>query len=120
MTLGQLIDSCVQDALPRFSGDGYPLQECDLQLYSWPQTWGDTAGGFPGIGGQTISGAQCVVVAWAYAEFAVYHDGRFAYFLTHPTEKFFQDLASLRLAGYSENWGKYIRQLKSDGLRSDL
>lgn len=107
MSLGELIDACTKDALPRFTKDDFPD---DVQVYSWPQTWGDTTCGFPGIGGQMISEAQCVVVTYAHAEYAVYHDGRFAYLIPHASDVFWEDFASHRLVGVRENWGKYIKR----------
>lgn len=53
-----------------------------LDVYSWPQTWGSTACGFGGIGGQAITGAQTLVVLYETEQdrlACVFHNGRFAY-----------------------------------------
>lgn len=52
----------------------------DCEVAMFPQTWGSTALGFDGVGGQAITSAYTVVVECVRTGFrAVYFGGRFAY-----------------------------------------
>ena len=50
----------------------------EVEIYSFPQTWGSTALGFGGIGGSAMTTAMTVVVI-SYGVAAVYFAGRHAY-----------------------------------------
>ena len=71
----------------------------DLSVYSmFPQTWGSTALGFGGIGGQAITSAYvCIIESNLIGCFAVYFGGRLAYVINRPNEKFMQDVAQQRM-----------------------
>jgi len=59
----------------------------------FPQTWGSTALGFGGIGGQAMTPAYTVVIESPYAGYLVYFGGRIAYNITRANEQFFKDIA---------------------------
>lgn len=71
----------------------------DLTVYSmFTQTWGSTALGFGGIGGQAITSAYvCVIESNLLGQFAVYFGGRLAYVIERPNTKFFEDIANQRM-----------------------
>ena len=66
---------------------------CDVTLYSFPQTWGSTALGFGGIGGQMITQAQTTVIMVSTTrEYgAVFFGGEFAYSIENVNEAFIKD-----------------------------
>lgn len=82
-----------------------------FMMYVFPQTWGSTALGFGGCGGQAITEAYTTVVemSWDYVNktddirglnlttsddriYAVFFDGKLAYICLNPNEQFFEDL----------------------------
>lgn len=64
----------------------------------FPQTWGSTALGFGGIGGQAITTAYTIVLHNTLdGQLAVYFGRRFAYKLKKATEKFAADVARQQL-----------------------
>jgi len=71
----------------------------DLTVYSmFTQTWGSTALGFGGIGGQAITSAYvCVIESNLLGQFAVYFGGRLAYVIERPNTKFFEDMANKKM-----------------------
>lgn len=71
----------------------------DLTVYNmFPQTWGSTALGFGGIGGQAITSAYvCVIGSNLVGDFAVYFGGRLAYVINRPNEKFWEDAHRCRM-----------------------
>lgn len=79
-TLTTQADS-VQAAVKQFLAVPEGEKVHDLQhfdLHSWPQMWGNTAGGFEGIGGasMTMENVTCIVRG---NRCCVYFGGRFAY-----------------------------------------
>lgn len=57
------------------------------------QTWGSTALGFGGIGGQAITSAYVTVIeSQLTGEYAVYFYARLAYVIKRPNEKFWEDV----------------------------
>jgi hypothetical protein len=71
----------------------------DLTVYSmFVQSWGSTALGFGGIGGQAITSAYvCIIESNLVGQFAVYFGGRLAYVIERPNEKFWEDRSSQRM-----------------------
>ena len=71
----------------------------DLTVYSmFPQTWGSTALGFGGAGGQAISSAYvCVIESNLVGGYAVYFGGRLAYVIDRPNELFIEHIARQRM-----------------------
>lgn len=96
------IDKCIDDALnmlsPQiftFETDDGPvtqsnssLMENECEIYVWPQTWGSTAGGFGGIGGQMITSSLTTVVIGPNQDACVYHGGRLAYKIDEISDHF--------------------------------
>ena len=105
------VDDCVEEARNRLKVAMPELpgfyQECEV--FSWPQTWSNTACGFGGIGGCAITKAQCVVVVGPEKDACVYHGGMFAYYIEDPNGKFWDDIANVRrhFPGAAENWQKF-------------
>jgi hypothetical protein len=71
----------------------------DLTVHNmFPQTWGSTALGFGGIGGQAITSAYvCVIESNLVGQYAVYFGGRLAYVIERPNSQFFTDVAGQRM-----------------------
>jgi hypothetical protein len=71
----------------------------DLTVYAmFVQTWGSTALGFGGIGGQAITSAYvCVIESNLLGQFAVYFGGRLAYVIERPNEMFMEHVARQRM-----------------------
>jgi aspartate aminotransferase-like enzyme len=63
----------------------------ELEIYSFPQTWGSTALGFDGIGGSAMTTALTVVVMHG-VEACVYFGGSFAYRIEDINEAFRADM----------------------------
>lgn len=82
----------------------------DVEIYSFPQTWGSTALGFGGIGGQAFTVAQttiCFEFLNSKEIASVYFGKRFAYKVENPNENFYDDLKIFRMAPVYER-GKYV------------
>ena len=75
------IDYSKEDPLYRFNID-------DFDIYIFSQTWGSTALGFDGLGGQVITKANtCVLVPEScHQDCFVYFAGRFAYSVPYSDE----------------------------------
>ena len=81
----------------------------DFELYTFEQTWGSTALGFGGIGGQMITSATTYVFIpmSVNQKCFVYFAGRFAYAVDY-SEKFMKDVLDCNMASVAES-GKYKR-----------
>lgn len=105
-SIGFEIAQVVKDAMGRFEMDKGAIVP-DTAVYSFPQTWGSTALGFGGIGGQAFTTAQTVVVVYrAYEnpiQTAVYFGGRFAYKVETPNNEFWNDLRSMNMGEVRES-----------------
>ena len=71
----------------------------DLTVYSmFVQTWGSTALGFGGVGGQAITSAYvCIIESDLVGQFAVYFSGRLAYVIERPNQKFTEDITNHKM-----------------------
>lgn len=56
------------------------------------QTWGSTALGFGGLGGQAMTSDYVVILESEQAGYCVYFGGRFAYRIAKPNEQFLEDV----------------------------
>lgn len=76
----------------------------DISVYAmFPQTWGSTALGFGGIGGQAMTPAYTVIVESNFTGgFCVYFGGRFAYRVKNLNQKFRDDVARRYMVAVSE------------------
>ena len=82
--------------------DGDILDICDFD-----QTWGSTALGFGGIGGQAMTQARTYVVEFnEYPKALVYFGGRFSYEADAGNRRFRDDVRQGRVAAVRES-GKY-------------
>lgn len=83
----------------------------DFDVYVFPQTWGSTALGYGGFGGQAMTSASTIVLYAQSANIArVYFGGeRLAYQIINPNRIFFEDLFAQRLVEKYKA-GKYKRE----------
>lgn len=72
--------------------------ESEIEIKMFPQTWGSTALGFGGIGGQAITSAYTVVVFGPMGDAVVYFAGRKAYHVARLNDKFASDCANANMA----------------------
>lgn len=81
----------------------------DITVFAmFTQTWGSTALGFGGIGGQAITTAYTIVLESEYGKgFCVYFGGRFAYRIQRPTPEFFDDVVHRRMVAVKEAHSRY-------------
>lgn len=93
---------------------GVKYDNPDLELIMFPQTWGSTALGFSGIGGQAMTGAYTTVVLDdCELYYSVFFGERLAYTIYDPAAAFFADLKSHKMKPVREA-GAYRRK-KSSG-----
>lgn len=62
---------------------------CEIDVFT--QTWGSTALGFGGLGGQAITSAYTVIVQGPNGDCCVYFSGRLAYHIKRPNNVFYED-----------------------------
>jgi len=94
---------------------GYDLYQkgvriSDFDLFTFVQMWGNTSGGFEGVGGCAMTNQRTYVFACidgACDICYVYFGGRFAYTVPY-SEKFMEDVKNQRVAGKS-SYGKYLK-----------
>ena len=81
----------------------------DFELHTFEQTWGSTALGFGGIGGQAMTSARTYVFIpmSINQKCFVYFAGRFAYAVDY-SEKFMKDVLNCNVASVAKS-GKYKR-----------
>lgn len=91
-----------------------PVYENDF--YMFPQMWGSTTLGFGGVGGCAMTQAYTVVVWNRVLEYSfVFFDGRLAYAVKSPNEKFLNDLRSFDMTEcYKAN--KYGKIIENNGM----
>lgn len=87
-----------------------PMQH-EVEIYSFPQTWGSTALGFPGVGGQMMTTAQTVVVTFEATAW-VYFGGELAYRIDdwHRNDVFNADMRAHNLAAQYQFAKKYLQK----------
>ena len=92
---------------------GHALTDMELMyevsIYTFPQTWGSTALGFGGMGGQMMTQAQTTIIEVNtisnYA--AVFFGGKFAYSVKNMNEAFIKDVSQFRMEPVYKA-GKYL------------
>lgn len=80
------------------------------ELYTFEQTWGNTSGGFEGIGGCVMTTGRTYVFvpeAGFDDECYVYFGGRFAYSVPYSDE-FMEDIKKHSIAG-TKSYGRYLK-----------
>lgn len=93
------LSTAIDDAIVRFKVK-YPDE---LAIEMWLQTWGSTALGFGGIGGQAITSAYTFLVWGDYKEKClVYFAGRFAYEVTNINDAFRKAYSERRMPAVYE------------------
>lgn len=74
------------------------------------QTWGSTALGFGGIGGQAFTSAYVSVIeSNLTGEHAVYFHGQLAYVILRPNEKFWEDVHGHKMVDARDGKAAYER-----------
>lgn len=86
-----------------------PRQD-EVDVIMFQQTWGSTALGFGGIGGQAITSAYTVVVEGLQGDACVYFAGRLAYHIEGPGPKFWEDVAARSMHQVAGAKPRYERQ----------
>ena len=68
----------------------------DIRIFC--QTWGSTALGFGGMGGQAMTTAATTVVQLDFTHYAIFFGSSLAYVVENPTKEFHEDLQNRRMA----------------------
>lgn len=84
--------------------------DCDEEkcsMYTFEQTWGNTSGGFEGIGGSAMTNQNTYVfIPEEDLPCIVFFGGKFAYKIPYSSE-FIEDVRKQRVAGMSSYKKKY-------------
>ena len=84
----------------------------EFEFTMFLQTWGSTALGFSGIGGQAITSAYTTVVRDIYSGWAgVFFGESLAYKIFNPNQKFFEDMCNMQMVEVARH---YIYKRKSE------
>lgn len=78
----------------------------EIDVYSFPQVWSDTALGFGGVGGQSMTTAQTTVVIGMMHDAAIYFGRRLAYHISKPNTELMKDICAHNMASCAGR-GKY-------------
>ena len=88
--------------------------DVEFDAYVFPQTWGSTALGLGGYGGQAITKAYTTVFTDVMSNIAVVFFGdSLAYTLTDLNEAFMKDLAEQHMVSMNEARSKYVTKLQN-------
>lgn len=101
----------------RFDYKSYPTEHPtvdDFELYTFTQTWGSTALGFSGVGGQVITEARTYVFIpqFVHQDCFVYFGSGFAYAVPY-SEVFFKDVLNQNMQSVNHK-GKYLINKKDN------
>lgn len=80
------------------------------EVYSFPQTWGDTTCGHGGIGGQAVTQAQTIIFRTDMGGWWVYQAGEFSYHVERGNEEFYEHVKNWNLIGETDYNGQYERE----------
>lgn len=94
--------------------------EYDVEVMAmFPQQWGSTALGFPGIGGAAMTTAYTIVLHCELTrEYCVYFGGQFAYKVASPRADFFLDVQHKRMThvrGYEQRYLEHATESTTTG-----
>ncbi|MNU26887.1 hypothetical protein D3C71_152680 [compost metagenome] len=80
----------------------------DVEIYSFPQSWGSTALGFGGVGGQMMTTAQTTIVSLETTAW-VYIGGQLAYCVEEwqRNEAFIRDMQQHHMAAQFQSFKRY-------------
>lgn len=79
----------------------------DFELYDFDQTWGSTALGFGGMGGQMITSARTYVIVSYMGNCYVYFGGRYSYTVQY-SQKVMNDIRNGMMKPVNQQ-GYYLR-----------
>lgn len=68
-----------------------------LDIETFSQTWGSTALGFGGVGGDALTTASTTVIRIPNDRYVVFFGSELAYVVENPTKEFFEDLQNRRM-----------------------
>lgn len=81
--------NAIKDELSEEEKKYYP----EFEMMMFKQTWGSTALGFGGIGGQAMTSAYTTVVMDMYTGWVgVFFGEKLAYKINNPNQKFYEDM----------------------------
>jgi hypothetical protein len=84
----------------------------ELEVYSFPQTWGSTALGFDGIGGSAMTTALMVIVIHG-VEACVYFGGSLAYRIEEINDAFRTDMQRYEMKSVTGARKQYQKSAKT-------
>lgn len=80
----------------------------NLNVDIFPQTWGSTALGFGGIGGQAITTAYTTIVYDVSKKvYVIFFDNKFAYMVESPNDKFIKDMYNRQMLSVDKALKEY-------------
>lgn len=77
----------------------------DIDIFS--QTWGSTALGFGGMGGDALTTELTTVIKTADNRWYVFFGGGFAYCVKDPTPEFYEDINNHKMASCNDAQNRY-------------
>lgn len=81
---------------------------CDLRFEMFPQWWGNTSGGFEGIGGSAMTEEYTTVAHEQNTNtYIVCFGDKPCYIITDPNDEFLKDLKERNIKGYNSAKGHY-------------
>lgn len=81
--------NAIKDEMDEKEKKYYP----EFEMTMFMQTWGSTALGFGGIGGQAITSAYTTIVSEVYSGWVgVFFGESLAYKINNPNQKFYEDI----------------------------
>ena len=88
--------------------DNEKYKNLDLRADVFLQTWGSTALGFGGVGGQAMSDAYTTVFGDILKDaYVVFFGKQIAYVIENPTEQFFEDLNRRQMVSVNKARQRY-------------
>ena len=86
-----------------------------LDIITFDQARSDTALGFGGAGGQTVTSVPTIVVLTFNRGYLIYIGSRFAYDVKDPSEMFYKDLEDRWIAGPIDKRRKQYERKEGNG-----
>ena len=103
----------IHEEFPNHLNDWKHNNISDFEMETFVQTWGNTSGGFEGIGGSAITKQRTYVFIPLIAgeNYQVYFGGGYAYSVPYGNRLFEEDLKNRQVAGYQRK-RKYFEKEK--------
>lgn len=93
------IEQATQDSIKRLK----EAEDIDkIKFITWPQVWPNESCGFETLGEKKTTIAQAVVCIGKTGDVAVYHGGKFVFYIENPKEDFWLRLRSFNMPGKNE------------------